>query len=144
MAFYKSGINRPQKLRRPLVVSFVNSGEMGSDAGALKKEFFEDALREVNDRFFEGEDDRRVPTKDIALELAFEVAGMIFSHSILQGGPDMPCLSPAVFEYLVNGDSTGCYPTSSDIPLNISTHELIQFIEEVHFQSCIVAISSNS
>ena len=55
-SFYKGAISKPQKLRRPLVVNFVNTGEIGSDAGALRKEFFEDAIREVNDRLFEGED----------------------------------------------------------------------------------------
>ena len=72
-SFYKGAISKPQKLRRPLVVNFVNTGEIGSDAGALRKEFFEDAIREVNDRLFEGEDSRRVPKKDVSLELLFEV-----------------------------------------------------------------------
>ena len=63
MAFYKASITKPQKLKRPLVLSFV-----GCDGGALRKE---------------------------------------------------------------NGESKGCYPTKDDIPLNISTHELITFIEDV-------------
>ena len=58
-SFYKGAIAKPQKLMRP----FVNTGELGSDAGALKKEFFEYALREVNNQLFEGEDGRRVPKR---------------------------------------------------------------------------------
>lgn len=131
MAFYKSGIANPQKLKQLLVVSFVGTGERGCDAGALQKEYFKDALCQANFRLFEGADGRRVPRKDVSLELSFEVAGMLFSQSILQKGCGMPCLSPAVYEYLTTGDYTGCYPTKSDIPLNISTHELITFIEEV-------------
>ena len=72
-----------------------------------------------------------MPKKDVSLELLFEVAGMVVAHSILQEGPGIPCLSPAVFDYLTHGDVKHCYPTKDDIPLNISTHELITLIEEV-------------
>ena len=130
-SFYKGAIVKPDKLRRPLVVNYVNTGESGCDSGALRKEFFEDAIQEANDRLFEGEDNRRVPKKDVSLELVFEMAGMLFGHSIIQEGPGLPCLSPAVFDYLTHGDVRLCYPTKEDIPLNISTHELITLIEEV-------------
>ena len=130
-SFYKGAIARPQKLKRLLVVNFIDSGELGSDAGALRKEFFEDALQQVNGQLFEGEDDRRVSKKDIGLELLFEVARMVVGHSILQDGPALPCLSAAVFDYLTHCDANLCYPTKDDIPLNISTHQLITLIEEV-------------
>ena len=55
-SFYKGAISKPQKLMRPLVVNFVNTDELGSDAVALKREFFEYVLREVNNQLFEGED----------------------------------------------------------------------------------------
>ena len=38
--------------------------------------------------------------KDVGLGLLFEVAGMLLRHSIIQGGPGFPCLSPTVFDYL--------------------------------------------
>ena len=69
--------------------------------------------------------------KDVGLELLFEVAGMLLGHSIIQGGPGFPCLSPAVVDFLKTYDVKLCYPTKDDIPLNISTHELITLIEEV-------------
>ncbi len=56
---------------------------------------------------------------------------MIFAHSVLQEGPAMPCLSPVVFEYIINGDTRKCYPIKDDIPLNASTQKLIAVIEEV-------------
>ena len=133
LSFYKGAIAKPEKLKKALVINFVN-GEDGCDAGALKKEFFEDSLKEVNNRLFEGEDTRRVPRKDASLESMFEIAGMIFSHSILQEGPAMPCLSPSVFDYMVHHDSNLCYPCKEDVPLTVSTHELITFIDEV----CII------
>jgi len=57
-AFYKGGICRPQKLQKVLVIRF--EGEVGANGGALRKEFFEDALKEMNHRLFEGTPDRRI------------------------------------------------------------------------------------
>ncbi len=48
-------------------------------------------------------------------------------HSILQEGPGLPC----VYDYMVHDEVDQCYPVKEDIPLNISSHELISFIEEV-------------
>ena len=116
-------------LVKQLVVQFI--GERGVDSGSLWREFFEEALREANSRMFAGEDDRRIPRKDWSLEFLFEILGMLVSHSILQGGPGFPCLSPSVFSYLVSGNSVYCFPVKEDIPLDISTHTLISFIEKV-------------
>ena len=44
---------------------------------------------------------------------------MLIGHSLLQGDPGMPCLSPAVFQYLVHGDVSLCYPAAEEIPLNM-------------------------
>ncbi len=131
LSFYKGALRRSEKVKMCLAVTFVNSGEEGSDAGALRKEFFEDSLREVNARLLEGEDTMRIPKKDVSLEIMFEVAGVMFVHSILQEGPALPCLSSTVFEYLAHGDISRCYPVKENIPLNITTHELITTIEEV-------------
>lgn len=140
VAFYKGGRGNLSKLKQSLVVNFVNTGECGADCGALRKEFFEDALQEANERLFEGEVNSRIPMKDASLELQLEVAGMLIGHSLLQGGPGMPCLSPAVFQYLVHGDVSLCYPAAEEIPLNIATHDLITFIDKVswlcHMLTC--------
>ena len=88
-SFYKGAYSKPAKLKKMLVLTFSNSGEQGSDAGTLRKEFFEDSLKAVNEHLFEGE-----------------------AHSILQEGPAMPFLSHSVFNYLVNGEIVMCYPTS--------------------------------
>ncbi len=76
LSFYKGALRRSEKVKMCLAVTFVNSGEEGSDAGALRKEFFEDSLRTM-----------RIPKKDVSLEIMFEVAGGMFAHSILQEGP---------------------------------------------------------
>ena len=121
----------PNKLKHLLIISFTGTGEEGCDAGALRKEFFEDSLREVNERLFEGENNQRIPRKDVSLECSFEVAGILLAHSLIHGGPGMPCLSSSLFDYLATSDYAQCFPTKYDIPLNISTHELITFIEKV-------------
>ena len=51
VAFYKRGCGNLSNLKHSLVVNFVNTGE----CGALRKEFFEDALQEANECLFEGE-----------------------------------------------------------------------------------------
>ena len=53
VTFYKGAKIRPNQLHKGLVVHF--SGEAGADAGALRREFFEDALNEADNRLFEGE-----------------------------------------------------------------------------------------
>lgn len=129
VSFYKGALHNHDKLKRCLVVVFENSGEQGYDAGALRKEFFDDALAAACEHLFEGNESRRIPRKDIALELVLEVTGMIFAHSVLQGGPGMPCLF--VFDYIISGDTNKCFPVKDDIPLNMSTHELVTAIEKV-------------
>ena len=133
IAFYKSAKVKPEKLRKQLVIQFSETGEIGADSGALRKEFFEDVLKEVNNRLFEGNKVSRVPKKDCNLEYELEVAGCLLAHSVLQGAPGIPVLSEAVYSYLVSGDpaSMECYPSKDDVPLNIATHSLFTFIEKV-------------
>jgi len=128
-AFYKGGICRPHKLQKVLVIQF--QGEVGADGGALRKEFFEDALKEMNHRLFEGTPDRRIPKKDWDLQWAMEIAGMLIGHSVLQEGPAFGCVSPTVFDFLIAGDSSMCFPTKADIPLNLTTCDLLTFIDKV-------------
>ena len=56
---------------------------------------------------------------------------MLIAHSMMQGGPGFPCLSSAIYHYLVSGSPTYCFPVKEDIPLDISTHVLHTFIEKV-------------
>ena len=81
---------------------------------------------------FEGEINNRVPKKDFGLQMEFEIAGMLLGHSILQDGPSMACLSDSIYQYLVSENADLCFPSKSDIPLNLATHHLITFIEQVH------------
>ena len=131
VCFYKSAMAQPVKLRKELIVQFDATGEVGADSGALRREFFEDAICQANLLLLEGEDDRRVLKKDWGLEFLAEIMGMLVAHSIIQEGPGIPCLSPCMYEYLMKRKNDECYPVKEDIPLNIATHSLITFIEEV-------------
>ena len=104
ICFYKNAKNKPSKLRKELVVDFSASGEVGADSGALRREFFEDSIRQANVRLFEGEQDRRIVKKDWGLELLYEVTGMLVAHSVLQGGVGIPLLSSSMFEYMSTED----------------------------------------
>ena len=74
VAFYKNAKVKVDHMKKTLMVRFTDVGEMGADAGALRKEFFEDAIKEVNCRLFEGEDDNRLPKKEWSLQFLFEVS----------------------------------------------------------------------
>ena len=103
-------------------------------AGAIKNEFFEQLLAIVNDKFFEGETDRRLPKKDWDNESNLEMAGVVIAHSITQGGPGFPYLCPAIVSFmftLSSEDAINAIPTKLDIPLNLSTTDLIDLIVEV-------------
>ena len=131
VCFYKSAMTKPLKLHKELIVQFDATGEVGADSGALRREFFEDAIYQANLLLLEGEDDRRVLKKDWGMEFLVEIMGMLVAHSIMQEGPGIPCLSPCMYEYMIKRNSEECYPVKEDIPLNIASHSLITFIEEV-------------
>lgn len=71
MAFYKGALVRKEKLTKQLVMSFTETGELVADSGSLRNEFFEDALKETNQRLFDGEDDNCIPKKDYTLKVNF-------------------------------------------------------------------------
>ena len=63
-----------------------------------------------------------------------EIAGVIIAHSVLQGGPGFPCLSPVVYCYILTGSSDLSdqeIPFLSDIPMSAATHDTITLIQEV-------------
>ena len=64
--FYKATKNSPEELGRNLVV--VLEEEEGIHAGALRGYFFEQLMKEVNKRLFEGSIFQRVPKKGTELD----------------------------------------------------------------------------
>ena len=125
-------MNDPEQLRKELRIEF--EGEEGVDAGALRNEFFEVLLREMNELLFEGRESSRLPKKDSNLQRLFECAGVIIAHSILQGGPGFPCLCRAAVSYLLHLDKERALqelPSVADIPQNATTMGLLDLISSV-------------
>ena len=119
--FYKRAITTsPEMLRKPLMIEF--SGEEGTDAGALLFEFFQAVLRKVDEECFEGSERRRMPRCHWGSAVELEMAGAMIAHSMLQGGPGLPCLHPVVFHSMVSEDlhltslEASELPTTDDIP----------------------------
>lgn len=135
--FYKRAITTsPEMLKKELCIEF--SGEEGADAGALKFEFFEKVLQCVNDDWFEGAEDRRIPRCHWGSETELEMAGAIMAHSILLGGPGFPCLHPTIFHVMASDGNDPLQavcaenlPTVDDIPRDASTIDLLDLINKV-------------
>ena len=138
--FYKRAVTiTPELLKKDLCIEF--SGEEGADAGALKFEFFEKVLQCINEDWFEGAEDKRIPRCHWGIESELEMAGAIIAHSILLGGPGFPCIHPTVFHIMVNDGGNGPQqavsaslekiPTVDDIPRDASTMDLVDMIDKV-------------
>jgi hypothetical protein len=85
-------------------------GEPAIDAGGPRREYFTMLLKSLvscksSIRLFEGKEGRLLPMKntDALRGQLFKIAGRMISTSIVNGGPGFPCLSPPVYEYLVQG-----------------------------------------
>ena len=130
--FYKCAKVNPEKLRCQLYVEYV--GQRGLDAGAIRGDFLEKVMAQLDLNLFEGNPARRFPVKDRELEPLFEIAGMIQAHSVIQGGPSLSNLHPVVYAYLMtdNVDESLIEPLQvGDIPLNAGTSDLIDLIRKV-------------
>ena len=128
LGFYKTAMKHPERLVKNLSVRFVGSGEMGSDAGALRNEFFSLCCDEA---VFEGElgliPRRGIGRKDVH----FEVVGALIAHSVLQGGPGFPFLAEWVIDYLL-GDNPSNLPISKEyICRSEVTATLLELLEEL-------------
>ncbi len=94
---------------KDLIIVF--KGEEALNAAAMKVEYFQLLLTEIHQRLFEGSQSSKLPVLDSTKGFLLKLAGVIISHSILQGGPAFPMLSPAIYYQLVVDD-----------PLNVLAH----------------------
>ena len=133
LQFYKSAKVKEKRLRGRLCVEYVD--EDGVDAGALRGDFFEKLLTELDEKLFEGNKFSRLPKKDGGLEQLFEIGGMMVAHSIIQGGPALACINPAIHHYIMTDSveqSITAYPLQvGNIPLNAGTGDLISLIQQL-------------
>ena len=136
LGFYKVSLKEPSCLAKTLFVDF--EGEEGIDAGALQLEFFEQVVKEVRQRLFEG-DEHLIPRRSIGSKgCQFQVAGTVIAHSALQGGPAFPFLAPWVFEYRIHGEIDKMFAMMrlSDITISANTNDLLEFIKTLDDAKC--------
>ena len=85
--------------------------EPAIDNGELLRQAYEDAFLalakgDAGLKMFQGPYERLVPIyrSDNVLNGVFEVLGKMVAHSMIQGGPGFPYLSPVVYWYVATGD----------------------------------------
>lgn len=102
-------------------------GEMAADAGGPTKEYFYTAIEslfKVDPIFgvslFTGERGHYIPVMnmDAISSGCFKMVGKLLAHSVLNGGPGLPGLAPAITKYLVSGSITDAadFVSVNDIP----------------------------
>ena len=101
-------------------------------------EFTQEVVRQVSEEYFEGSEGRKIPRSHWGRTTELEMAGAMVAHSMLQGGPGLPCIHPAVYHSMVLGESIQLtslapedLPTADDIPRNAATIDLLEMIDEV-------------
>ena len=101
-----------------LCISFKN--EEGLDAGAMKAEFSEMILEQIQLRLFEEREFSKIPVKDSSKGLLLKIAGLVIAHAIAQGGPSFGALSTAVYFHIAGQDSDSVllHLKKSDVPLH--------------------------
>ncbi len=118
LGFYKKALTDKSRLLKSLCVMF--KGEDGFDAGAVKVDFFEMLLKEVQMRLFEGSDTAKIPVRDSSKSYLLKLAGIAISHSIIQHGPAFGVLTPALYYYIAGADAdlVCSHLKKEDIPQN--------------------------
>lgn len=86
-------------------------GEPAIDTGGVLHQAYEDAFLalakgDAGLKMFQGPFERLVPIyrSDNVLNGVFEVLGKMVAHSMIQGGPGFPYLSPVIYWYIATGD----------------------------------------
>ena len=131
LAFYKVALKHQERLNRNLFVKFIDSGENGIDAGALKNEFFSICLEEGRKRLFEGETSL-IPRRSIGSKgVQFQVVGALIAHSVSQGGPGFPFLSEWVVNYLLDSETANLAINKDDIIKSEVTATLLEVIGKI-------------
>ena len=133
--FYKRAMCDKKSMTRELVVKFCN--EDGIDGGAIKREFFNLAFKEIRQRLFEGPEESMLPIKDSSKGLLFRIAGMVVVHSLIQGGPTgLLILAPSIYSYLLSLDEDIIISQldKSSIPQNSATERLLELLS--HLENC--------
>ena len=78
LLFYKKTMYDPEKLEKYLMLRF--EGEDGIDGGAIRKESFTLALKEMKQRLFEGNEGHVFLVKDSIKSILFKIADALWDR----------------------------------------------------------------
>ena len=104
-------ITRTHDFNPELQIKIQFRREPAIDNGGLLRQAYEDAFLalakgDAGLKMFQGPYERLVPIyrSDNVLNGVFEVLGKMVAHSMIQGRPGFPYLSPVVYWYVATGD----------------------------------------
>jgi len=104
--YYKDSDFNPE-----LQIKIQFRGEPAIDTGGVLRQAYEDAFLalakgDAGLKMFQGPFECLVPIyrSDNVLNGVFEVLGKMVAHSMIQGGPGFPYLSPVIYWYIATGD----------------------------------------
>lgn len=111
-------------------------GEPAVDTGGVLRQAFTDVFAELASgssclRLFRGAHARLTPvySTEHVLTGVFEVLGKMIAHSLIQGGPGFPYLTPGIYWYIATGNLSEAVGRSSFV--DIGDGELAGFVERV-------------
>ena len=121
----------------PLIPIFVYlKGQPAIDTGGVLRQVFSNvfhalANNEVIRNIFVGNEDRRLPvfSNELVVNGFFETLGKMIAHSLVQGGPGFPYLSPVIYWYLATGDLQVALERASCA--DVDSHDLVEYITRV-------------
>ena len=140
VSFYKKALCDKEMLWQSLSIIF--KGEEGLDAGAMRTEFFELSLKEIQLRLFEGPQESQLPVRESSKAFLLKLAGVAISHSIIQRGPTFSSLSPAIYLHLAGSDAdvVASHIHWNYIPKNAGNYILFYLKNKISLlKACITA-----
>ena len=130
-------------------ISVFVKGQPAVDAGGVLRQVFGEVFvslcnNEGIKHIFTGEPYRKVPvfSNELVVNGFFEILGKMISHSLVQGGPGFPYLSPSIYWYLATGDLQTALAKASCA--DVQNNDLIQYIDKVNKFKCTSCYQSTS
>ena len=121
----------------PLIPIYVYlKGQPAIDTGGVLRQVFSNvfyalANNEGIKNIFVGSEGRRLPvfSNELVVNGFFETLGKMIAHSLVQGGPGFPYLSPTIYWYLATGDLQVALQRASCT--DVDNIDLVEYITRV-------------
>ena len=110
-------------------------GETGIDAGGVRREYGSLLCKELFSakvNLFEGKEDRKLPlySSDNMCSRMFQIAGKMVSYLVIHVDIGVPCLSPAVYQYISSSTIAPDHCSIEDV-VDLELKELILKVQVV-------------